>query len=47
MTSVYQGVLDVLRAEPARAVVGPRARVANWRKAMIGLRAVTQQWGVR
>ena len=47
MTRVYQGVLDVLRAEPARAVVGPRARVATWRKAMSGLRAVTQQWGVR
>jgi 15-cis-phytoene synthase len=47
MTSVYQGVLNVLKANPARSVLGPRARVATWRKAVIGVRAVVQQWGVR
>ncbi|HLP86066.1 MAG TPA: phytoene/squalene synthase family protein [Phycisphaerales bacterium] len=47
MTSVYQGVLRELKARPERSVLGPRARVAGWRKAMIGVRAVLQQWGVR
>lgn len=47
MTSVYQGVLASVRSEPSRAVLGPRARVATWRKALIGMRAVVAQWSVR
>ncbi len=47
MTNVYQGVLATLRKEPARAVRGPRARVATWRKLLIGMRAVVAQWAVR
>ena len=46
MTSVYQGVLTTLRNQPTRAVIGPRARIATWRKMLIGLRAVVQQWSV-
>lgn len=47
MTNVYQGVLDVLKQQPARSVIGPRARVATWRKMLIGMRAIVQQWSVR
>jgi phytoene/squalene synthetase len=40
MTRVYAGVLDVLRREPSRAIIGPRATVPAWRKVAIGARAL-------
>lgn len=45
MTSIYGALLDKLRDQPCRAVLGPRVRLPAWRKALLALRSLRTPTG--